>query len=50
VSPFAEYISEHTPYKAELTARIAGGDDHCIMKIKKKEKGGQAESSHGGEK
>ena len=42
----AKYISEHTPYHAELTARIAGGDDHCIMKIKKKEKGRQAEASH----
>jgi hypothetical protein len=34
----AQYISEHIPYKAELTARIAGGNDHCIMKIKKKDK------------
>ena len=31
------YMSEHSPYKAELTAKIAEGDDYCVMKIKKKE-------------
>ncbi|MCX5887355.1 MAG: hypothetical protein NT096_15825 [Proteobacteria bacterium] len=35
----AKYISEHTAYQAELIARIAGGDDCCIMKIVKKGKG-----------
>jgi predicted ArsR family transcriptional regulator len=41
----AQYITENTPYQAEMTARIAGGDDHCIMKITKKEKGGPAKAS-----
>lgn len=30
-----KYMNDHTSYKAEMTATIAGGDDYCVMKIKK---------------
>jgi len=43
-----QYISAHTP--AELTARIAEGNDHNILKLKRKIRGGQAEASPGGKK
>ena len=33
-----KYMSEHTSYSAYLTAKIAEGDDYCVMKIVKKEK------------
>lgn len=32
-----KYMSEHSPYRADLTAKIAEGDDYCVMKIVKKE-------------
>ena len=34
-----KYMNEHTFYRADLTAKIAEGDDYCVMKIVKKEKG-----------
>jgi hypothetical protein len=34
-----KYMSEHTPYRADLITKIAEGDDYCIMKIVKKKKG-----------
>ncbi len=32
-----KYMTEHSPYKAELTSKIAEGDAYCVMKIAKKE-------------
>ena len=34
-----KYMNEHTSYRADLTAKIAEGDNYCVMKIAKKEKG-----------
>lgn len=36
-----KYMSEHSPYRAVLTAKIAAGDECCIMKITKKDKDSQ---------
>ncbi len=33
------YMSERTSYRATLTAKIAEGDEYCVMKITKKAKG-----------
>ncbi len=33
------YMNERTSYRADLTAKIAEGDEYCVMKIAKKEKG-----------
>jgi len=33
-----KYMSEHSSYRAELTAKIAEGDDYCVMKIVKRER------------
>jgi predicted ArsR family transcriptional regulator len=35
----AKYMTEHTAYKAEFTAKIAEGDEYCVMKIAKKKTG-----------
>ena len=34
-----KYMNERTSYRADLTAKIAEGDNYCVMKIAKKEKG-----------
>jgi len=33
------YMNERTSYKADLTAKIAEGDEYCVMKIAKKTEG-----------
>ena len=33
-----KYMSEHASYRAELTSKIAEGDEYCVMEIVKKEK------------
>jgi len=33
------YMNEHTSYRAVLSARIAEGDDCCVMEIAKKREG-----------
>ncbi len=34
----SKYMNECTSYRVDLTAKIAEGDDYCIMKIVKKDK------------
>ena len=33
-----KYMNERTYYRADLTARIAHGDEYCVMRISKKKK------------